>query len=291
ALWGATTGIDIGWGLQLMSFGVYLGVCVDLVAHACKTVVDKSNINGTFYAHRGITAKSWTAGQLDDGSGRYVLTVAEPVKADPLDLTMDWDDYIFQALSFMGLPSNEGRFDTVLEGAGGGPGQDLTIRFDYTILATDAGFVGENAWVFSLEVNGVDALLTFEDGSEVPFRVGTPLDVVVPVGADVNGDGRVDVRVDFDLDATFRNTWDHSESAGYMYTAGFGRLRALDDDGYIVGEHKVGPAIERFCAPKIPGGPIVPLHCYTTHEVEPYAFRPTGFTSMPLRGGLDLSGP
>jgi hypothetical protein len=218
-----------------------------------------------------------------------VLTVGEPVKLDRLDFLINWDSYVSSALRNLGLPSNRGRIESELPGAAGAPGQDITIRFDYIIMKTDVGFQAENSWVFWLEYRGVDALLTFEDGSTAAFRVGTPFEVRVPTAGDKNGDGRVDVSIAFSLDSEFNNIWDHRENAGYIYTGGFGRLRALWPDGSIVGQREVGPAMDHFCAPKGRGDPFTPLKCYVSHGAEQHTFKPTGFSTPTILGGFDLT--
>lgn len=288
ALWGRTTGIEIGWSVRMVNFGVRLEFC-EGITNSCAVPIDRQGLNATFNDQWGSPSKPWNAGQLTDPN-RFVLTVEEAVKADTLNLTADWDQFMFNVATAMGLPSNKGRIEQVIPNARG-PGADVKVRFDYVVLQTEAGLSADNAWVFWLEVFGVDAVLVFENGVEHTFRLGTDTEVVVPVGADVDGDGRVEVEVELTLDSTFNNLWDHREEAGYLYTGGFGRLRATDEDGSILGQRQVGPALEHFCAPKGRGDPFTPLKCYVSSGTETHSFRPTGFTEPSLLGGLDLTSP
>lgn len=288
ALWGRTTGIEIGWSVRMVDFGVRLEFC-EGITNSCAVPIDRQGLDTTFNDRWGSPSKPWNAGQLTDPE-RFVLTVAEPIEADPLDLTVDWDQFMFNVATAMGLPSNKGRIEKLIPNARG-PGADVTVRFDYVILQTEAGLKAENSWVFWLEVLGVDAVLVFENGAEHAFRLGTETEVLVPSDADVDGDGRVEVEVRMALDSTFNNVWDHREEAGYLYTGGFGRLRATDEEGYILGQRQVGPAMEHFCAPKGRGDPFTPLKCYVSTGTETTSFRPRGFSEPSLRGGLDLTTP
>ena len=188
----------------------------------------------------------------------------------------------------LGLPSNKGRVEMVLEGAAG-PNGDVTMRLDYTVLQTSVAFQADNEWDFELEYHGVTATLWLENGGRRTFVVGSPYTFTVPMGADANGDGRVDMFIVFALDSTFTNTWYHRESAGYIYTGGFGRLRALDDSGHILGEHKTGPAFEHACAPKVGSPNAGGLHCYRSLSDDVITFEPTGFSNPELMGGIDLA--
>ncbi|MCA9516924.1 MAG: cadherin repeat domain-containing protein, partial [Myxococcales bacterium] len=291
ALWGKTTGLDIRWSLELDDVGLYMAMCDDLITHSCGTIVNKSGLTGTYDDHFGRPAKPWRAtGQLDE-AGRWALTTEAPAHVDTLAMAISWDDYIYSALSFLGLPSNTGRYEATLEDAGGHGGSDVKVRFDYTVLHTEAGFLGDASWDFDLEVYGVDAVLTFENGAETSFRVGEPVDVLVPADADADHDGKVDVTFAFTLDSQFHNTWDHLERAGYFYTGGFGRFRLIDDDGFLLAERQVGPAFEKSCVPKVSETGGVTGSCYVSHAVDEFTFAPTGWTSAPLRGALDLGSP
>ena len=218
-----------------------------------------------------------------------VVGLEERVENDTLTIAVNWDEYLFSALTHLGLPSNKGRFDWVLEGAGGGADKDLTIRFDYNILSTSVGFQTDNAWRFRLNVSGINATVTLENGAIRTFRVGTPYALVVPANADVNHDGKVDASISFALDADFENVWDHHSNSGYIYTGGFGRIRVLDDRGIPTAERKVGPAFQQQCGPKVGGNPMAALKCYTSDKSYTVAFEPHGFTVPEIAGSLDLT--
>jgi hypothetical protein len=57
------------------------------------------------------------------------------------------------------------------------------------------------------------------------------------------------------------------------------RLKAVLDIGRL-------PAPDRLAA-----SPVLPLKCYVSHANERYRFRPTGFNSPTLAGGIDLATP
>jgi hypothetical protein len=133
--------------------------------------------------------------------------------------------------------------------------------------------------------------MVFENGRSVDFDVGTPFDVKVPAGADANGDGSVDARFFFALDASFHNHWYREESAGYMYTGGYGRLRVVDDySGDVVAEHKVGPEIEYLCPQKVVQNPFLPLKCFYHRGDSDIDYKPTGFTTPSVFGSLNKGG-
>ncbi len=285
ALWGTSNGIELGFAFEFRDVDIYLAGCDRLVTQSCSVAVDRRSIYRTFRDTWSKPSKAWQAGRLDDPN-RFVLTVAEPVVASGTDIQIDWDDYWQNALSLLGLPSNEGshRWDI------GGGGSGMTATLDYTIMASDVVYRSESAAVFDLEVHGVDAVLTLEGGTMVPFRLGVPTQVAVPADADRDGDGDVDVSVELFLDATFTDRFSHAERAGYAISAAFGRFRLKSVAGDTLANRRVGPAFEYLCAPRVAGAEI-PITCFTSGEEEVFQYRPTGFVVPSILGSLDLAAP
>ena len=144
--------------------------------------------------------------------------------------------------------------------------------------------------VSAIEVLGVDGVLTFENGTMVPFRLGTPQQVTVPADGDVDGDGDVDVSVTFFLDAEFTNEFAHAERAGYALSGGFGRTRVVSVAGDVLVNRRFGPALEQLCAPRV-GGQEIPITCFTSGETTTHEYRPSGFNEPRILGGIDLATP
>ncbi len=285
ALWGTSNGIELGFAFEFRDVDIRLAGCDRLVTQTCSVAVDRQSIYRTFRDKWSKPSKAWQAGRLDDPN-RFVLTVAEPVVASGTDIQIDWDDYWQNALSLLGLPSNEGshRWDI------GGGGSGMTATLDYTIMASDVVYRSESAAVFDLEVHGVDAVLTLEGGTLVPFRLGVPAQVAVPADADRDGDGDVEVSVELFLDATFTDRFAHAERAGYAISAAFGRFRLTSVAGDVLANRRVGPAFEYLCAPRVAGAEI-PITCFTSGEEEVFQYRPTGFVVPSILGSLDLAAP
>lgn len=172
----------------------------------------------------------------------------------------------------------------------GGTTSGMYGRFDYVLMQTYVGFYSDSSWVFDLEVHGVDALVTFENGATATFRLGGTTSLVAPAGGDVDGDGDVDVDISLSLASTFTDRWVHEARAGYAYTGGFGRFRVESVAGDLLAQRQVGPALEHACAPKV-AGVAVPLTCLTSSGSETYRYDPTSFNRPAILGALDLSAP
>jgi hypothetical protein len=287
ALWGTSPGLAFEFGMRLSNVNFYLAGCDNLVTDTCAVAFDRRNITTSFRDQWGTESFAWTAGKLDD-PGRFVLTVAEPIEVDGHDIVIDWDDYWFSIARQLGLPSNTGSFQYQLGGNNSSSGMIATM--DYAIFNTDVVFRSAASSVVALEVLGVDGMLTFEDGTMVPFRLGTPQQVTVPVGGDVDGDGDVDVSVTFFLDAEFTNEFAHAERAGYALSGGFGRTRVVSVAGDVLVNRRFGPALEQLCAPRV-GGQEIPITCFTSGETTTHEYRPSGFNEPRILGGIDLATP
>jgi hypothetical protein len=249
--------------------------------------VDRRSIYRTFRDGWSSPSTTWTGGLLADPD-RFVLTVAEPIVVDSVDLQIDWDDYWQNIATSMGLPSNEGSFQYEVGGAGSNTGMFAT--FDYTIFASDVVYRSESASVVTLDVRGIDAYVAFENGSISSFRLGEPATITAPRNGDRDGDGDVDVSIDLRLDAVFENTFEHAERAGYAVSGGFGSVRVTSITGDLLANKGFGPAYEYLCAPRI-GGEQIPITCFTSGDTEVFSYEPGGFNSPAILGALDLAGP
>lgn len=77
-------------------------------------------------------------------------------------------------------------------------------RLRYDLWSSQFFFNVDVYEAFYLNVDGVTVTLTFEDGTVVPdLPVGEPVNVNLPAGVDSNGDGRVEIRFDYEIKTTF----------------------------------------------------------------------------------------
>lgn len=286
SLYGTSPGLEVSFGVRLANVNIYLAGCDNLYSRSCAVAVNRRGVNVSYSRWWGTESFGFTGGKLDDDD-RFVLTVAEPIEIDGQDIVIDWDAYWMSVARAMGLPSNTGTFQYQLGGSGSSSG--MTATMEYALLNADVVFRSAAASVVSLEVLGVDGVLTFEDGTAVPFRLGTPTLITVPANGDVDGDGDVDVTVSLSLDSAFENQYEHAERAGYALSGGLARTRVVSVAGDVLANRRVGPAFEQLCAPRVAGEEI-PITCFTSGEATTYAYRPTAFGEARIVGAIDLSG-
>ncbi|MCA9560304.1 MAG: cadherin repeat domain-containing protein, partial [Myxococcales bacterium] len=137
-----------------------------------------------------------------------------------IDEAVAWDSYLSIVLQKLGLP-----VPVLFEAPTGPPGTfanrglpssgvvgnrqtfDLAVgRLQTALWAIDVlGSVGREFQVDAV-FDGLQGHLTLEDGTTLDFPVGGTVDVALPAGADVNGDGRVDADLEVRLQATVTNT-------------------------------------------------------------------------------------
>ncbi|MFN3199697.1 MAG: FG-GAP-like repeat-containing protein [Bradymonadia bacterium] len=143
-----------------------------------------------------------------------------------------WDDYINYILQQTGVPGGllllPAPPDTggrrTLPGAGLVGNRQIIDIGGGTLTAT---IYGMNVFGFihldediTMTFDGVEATMTLEDGSMVTFDVGTPANVQIPAGADVNGDGRVQASISVDMRASAVNNRHLDIEMGLRWLAG-----------------------------------------------------------------------
>lgn len=89
--------------------------------------------------------------------------------------------------------------------------------FKYDLWSTRFGTSARYNNLFAVEAQAVTGTLTFEDGTTFvrSLREGF-VDITLPVGADVNGDGRVTFTIEIVMDAHMYKFWDYSVSIDYL---------------------------------------------------------------------------
>ena len=281
ALWGNSPGFEFDAGIELKNFGIYMAICSEYPSESCRTIVNKAGVNAKTQGKWGLPVAQWQAA-LGSDPDKVQLTMASPVTSSTKGLSIPWDDTWTWVASLFGLPSNTGTIPITVN--------NYKIEFDYVLFTASMGFHEDSDWTFGLDANGVAATLVLEDGTSYTFPLGKPVDITVPAGADVNGDGRVDVSIQLALDSTFHDTWHHHDTLGYMYSGGFGRLRAFDALGTVVAKRSVGPAYQNGCGleAKSSTEPNDPVNCLSGSGTSQFDFKPSGFSRPIINGGFDV---
>ncbi len=189
--------------------------------------------NGEEYLVSGFQ-DSWEATVQPDGSlstGSFRTTLLRLGQ-------LDWDSYLLTFLELADLPANEGTFDVTSI-----PGFNVEVQYIlWTMTITGALHLDQE---LSLDVDGYQATIVFENGDSQPLTVDGATQVTLPTDADTNDDGRVDFEVHIDVDTTFSNYSDYvgtltpRSTKGYLHMTGF----STDVPGPPQ-EAEIGPVID-----------------------------------------------
>ncbi len=109
-----------------------------------------------------------------------------------------WAPFFDLALGAAGLPLTYGTYNWGFDGFNNVTYYELFRSRMEGQISSDVNL--------QVEVEQVDARLLLEDGSAIPFIVGTNADVTIPLAADVNGDGIVEVDIELSPKASYTNT-------------------------------------------------------------------------------------
>ncbi|MEZ4465173.1 MAG: cadherin repeat domain-containing protein [bacterium] len=159
-----------------------------------------------------------------------------------LNESIPWDDYLSYILQRTGLP-----IPIIFNIPTAGPraGFNGPAVPSSTVVGNRASFaVGPatlNAAFWGLDLIGsigqrftVDAdlrnlngHLVLEDGTAIDFALGTEVDLVLPPGADRNGDGRVDAELTVSMDAQVTNNREWLVTMGARWIAAYAVLQPL----------------------------------------------------------------
>ncbi|MCB9853332.1 MAG: cadherin domain-containing protein [Phycisphaerales bacterium] len=141
--------------------------------------------------------RPWTAVVQPDGS----LATNATVTTTLLSMDVDWDQYVENFLTAVGLPSNEAEHLPYEVGP-------VELDVSYILWAMTMSGAVKVDQDLSLQVDGYSAVIVFENGDSRSMIVGGDTTMTLPVGADVNGDGLVDYELRIDIDTTFTNDSD-----------------------------------------------------------------------------------
>lgn len=224
---------------------------------------------------------AWVAGVQANGS----LATNSPITTRLLELgPVDWDSYLQNFLTYVGLPSNEGNLDGFEYGS-------VRLNMSYTLWAlTMSGDVSVDQ-DFALDVNGYTAEILFENGVSQPITVDGDTQVTLPAGADANGDGFVDYDIRVDIDTTFTNESDfygtitENLQLGYFYFQGF--YPTCTTCGVHTAE--LGPIVNRSLSVDVFHNDALGPFPTPWPENQPGQFPLGGFNTVVIRGSIDLN--
>jgi hypothetical protein len=250
-------------------------------------------------------AIGWMADALDLGtSGTYdepELLVTEPFEVSMYSGYYDWDNWLAQVLPAW-AGKNVGKIPIDL-------GEyDLTVTYEFLNAYIQLWMGLEQG--FYLRIAGIEATLVFEDGTTATVALGEPLTLTLPVDADVDADGRVDVTATFAVDAELTNS-----SEPYLRYDSYTRVLAssakLTDyawseyyqrfQTYTIASYALDPVasfgwtLEHDFDGHTATGSVRPTDA-TSLDVEltsplsaPITFRLDGFNQPTMRGGIQVA--
>src|SRR6185295_13149983 len=123
-------GLDLGLQLRFEDFGMHLELC-HRPSSKCWTAVDFRNFNGVFNDHFGAPPPEFSLVRLPGDAISFASP--ERLAPDPFILDVDWDAFMFNVASALGLPSNRGHIEGSVPL---GPAGNMIIAMDYIVLQT-----------------------------------------------------------------------------------------------------------------------------------------------------------
>ncbi len=201
-----------------------------------------------------------------------VLTASE-VEVPFLDTSVSWDSSLEILLSSAGLPSNTGSVPLVAFGG------DPFAYFDYVTFSSDVFTKQKYQQSNELSIDGVTATLVFtEIDQSVPFDLGGTTNIQVPVGADANLDGRIEIDVEFSLDQTFTTNYGVVGESGKHVIGGAVTVRSAFQPGQLLyfSPYQKGPLIDATLT-------------FHTDFDDAQTFALQGFNKPHISGALDRS--
>ncbi|MCA9251536.1 MAG: FG-GAP repeat protein [Phycisphaerales bacterium] len=180
-------------------------------------------------------SQSWSADVADD---RLAGTTSDKVNTLVDTDQVNWDSYLAQALSAAGLPSTTDSIEVDVFGI-----RVLTEYIAWTFNLHGSMRVEQG---FSLAVEQFDATMVLENDDVVLLNFDAPTQITLPADADVNGDGRVDYEIHFDVDTLFGNDSQFFGKFGSTFDAGAFAYTAWQPGCSACGvEHaSIGPIIQ-----------------------------------------------
>ncbi len=202
----------------------------------------------------------WDNGSFDAYNGTNVINIDYP-----------WNSYLGMGLQAVGLPAETGSIDfNVLY---------YPATLDYTwIWMTLMGNINIDH-IMRVEVNAIKGTMTFPDNTTQEFTVGDTIQYEVP--SDSNG--KIDVTLEFELDATFKNTsklfillskkWELFDLNLSI------QIPCLPTESCTVKTATAGTKGPRFT--------FVP-RLFFSHDIEPKEFKMGGFETKTFKTILDV---
>ncbi len=218
----------------------------------------------------------WEATAQPDGS-----LITGPFSTELISLNaIDWDSYLLNFLEIVNIPTNEGDFTI-----NNVPGVSIWVQYILWTLEMAGSLRIDQE--LSLEVDGYDALIVFENGQSQPLNMDALTQITLPLNADTNDDGRVDFEVRIDIDTTFSNRSDYIGTITPMLTIGYMAVTAFPDCiGCPPDDIELGPIVDFEVNLDVGDDDIGAPTPWPTGEVGQFPLG--GFNTVVLTGAIDL---
>ncbi len=206
-------------------------------------------------------------------SGTPTVISASEIEVPFLDTSVNWDSALENVLSLAGLPSTTGSIPLVAFGG------EPFAYFDYVTFSTEVFTKQKYHQSNELSIDGVTATLVFaEIDQSVPFDLGGTTNIDVPVGADANLDGRIEIEVEFSLDQTFTTNFGVAGESGQHVVGGAVTVRSAFNPGQLLyfSPYQKGPLIDARLT-------------FPTDFSDAQTFMLQGFNTPHISGALDRS--
>jgi hypothetical protein len=252
-----------------------------------------------------------------DSSGTYTGdNCASPVSFGPvtasvsLDYELAMDDWVADVASadgtLWGLSSpSESRIDDSFADAEfldlllldwGIPLEDTgsitlnTEMFDDTITSvinyTVVGMYWEPAFEQSIDpvfgIHGIDAVITYEDGSSETFTLGDASSTLTLPDADLDGDGDIDVTIELVPDASVATTWVTNAVVDYRVEMVLGDVTNTSANQGFLNDFSFGPIYDGSCSDYVDDCANVEMSRVAEADV-------TGWTVPVIQGAIDIA--
>jgi hypothetical protein len=131
-------------------------------------------------------------------------------------------------------------------------------------------------------IHGIDAVITYEDGSSETFTLGDASSTLTLPDADLDGDGDIDVTIELVPDASVATTWVTNAVVDYRVEMVLGDVTNTSANQGFLNDFSFGPIYDGSCSDYVDDCANVEMSRVAEADV-------TGWTVPVIQGAIDIA--